>query len=91
MFSTFLKLSNALYFIRNAKNLKSLYYSLFHCLVIYAIQIWSCTARSNFKDIVIKQKKAVRIVADAAFNAHAEPLFKKLYILPSKNLILFFN
>jgi hypothetical protein len=91
------KLSNALYFIRNAKSLlsikalKSLYYSLFHCHVIYAIQIWSCTAESNFKDIVTKQKKAIRIVADAAYNAHTEPLFKKLNILPIKDLILFFK
>jgi hypothetical protein len=91
------KLSTALYFIRNAKNvlstksLKALYYSLFHCHVIYAMQIWSCTAESNFKEIVIKQKKIIRIVADAPYNAHSEPLFKKLNVLPVKDLILFFK
>jgi hypothetical protein len=55
------------------------------------MQILSCTAESNFKEIVIKQKKIIRIVADAPYNAHSEPLFKKLNVLPVKDLILFFK
>jgi hypothetical protein len=91
------KLSNALYFMRNAKNLlsskalKSLYYSLFHCHVIYAIHIWSCSAESNFKEILIKQKQALRIISGAQYNAHTEPLFKMQNILPINDLILFFK
>jgi hypothetical protein len=89
------KLSNALYFMLSAKNLlsekalKSLYYSLFHCHVIYAIQIWSCSAESNYKEIVTKQKMAIRIILNASYNAHSELLFKKLNILPIKDLIYF--
>jgi hypothetical protein len=60
------------------KALKSLYYSLFHCHVIYAIHIWSCSAESNFNEIVKKQKSAVRVISSAAYNAHTEPLFLKL-------------
>jgi hypothetical protein len=55
------------------------------------MQIWSCTAESNFKEIEIKQKKIIRIVTDAPYNAHTEPLFKKLNVLPLKDLILFFK
>ena len=35
------------------------------------------------------QKNAIRIVAGKAFNAHTEPLFKKLQILPLPDLITF--
>jgi hypothetical protein len=71
--------------------LKSLYYSLFHCHVIYGIQIWSYSAESNFNDIVTKQKMAIRIISNASYNAHSEPLFKKSNIFPIKDLIYFFK
>ena len=35
------------------------------------------------------QKNAIRIVAGKAYNAHTEPLFKKLQILPLPDLITF--
>ena len=35
------------------------------------------------------QKNAIRIVAGKAFNAHTEPLFKKLQIMPLPDLITF--
>jgi Reverse transcriptase (RNA-dependent DNA polymerase)/Endonuclease/Exonuclease/phosphatase family len=91
------KLSSALYFIRSAKHfltqksLKALYYSLFHCHIIYAIHIWSCSAESNYKDLVLKQKNAIRLICAAPYNAHTEPLFKKQGILPLKDLILYFK
>jgi hypothetical protein len=56
------KLSNALFHLRSAKKifsqkaLTSLYYSLVHSHLIYAIQIWSCTAPSNLKELVKKTK-----------------------------------
>ena len=35
------------------------------------------------------QKSAVRIILDAPYNSHTEPLFKKLQILPLPDLITF--
>ena len=35
------------------------------------------------------QKTAIRIISGAAYNAHTEPLFKKLEILPLPDLVLF--
>ena len=46
------KLSTALYFMRKARNilneraLKFIYYSTFHCHLIYAIQLWICCSES---------------------------------------------
>jgi hypothetical protein len=91
------KVSKSLYFIRSAKNilsekaLKSLYYSLVHCHLVYGIHIWSCTNNSNFKNLEIKQKAAVRIITNSNYNAHTEPIFKKTNILPLHFLAQYFK
>ena len=78
------KVSKAMFFLRSAKNLvsaqtlKTIYYAIVHPHFIYCIQIWSCTNSSNLKTLVLKQKIAIRIINEANFNAHTEPLFKKI-------------
>ena len=91
------KLSRALYILRTVKNLltphtlKSLYYTLFHCHLIYAMPIWTICNLQLQKDLHIKQKMALRTIAGLKYNDHTEPTFKKLEILPFPNLIEFFN
>jgi hypothetical protein len=91
------KISSALFFMRRAKNLlseralKFIYYSLFHSQLIYANQLWSCCQESLLKPLITKQKMAIRIVANAKYNSHTEPLFKKLNILPFNNLCEYFK
>jgi hypothetical protein len=91
------KLSKSLYALRSTKNFLSekalcqLYFTMIHSHLIYAIQIWTCTSPSNFSEIEKIQKKAIRIVKQAKYNAHTEPLFKKLNILPFKDLVTFFK
>jgi hypothetical protein len=91
------KLSNALFSLRRAKNLlpanslKTLYYSLFHCHLVYAIEIWSSAPQSSLSHLFTKQKAAIRIITNSAYNAHTEPLFKSLSILPLTSLILVLN
>ena len=75
------KLSKALYTlcmaknILSSKNLKLIYYSTFHCHLIYAIQIWSCCPTANINELFKLQKTAVRTHCNAKYNAHTEPLF----------------
>ena len=91
------KISKSLYYLRSAKNflnqrsLKFIYYATFHAHLIYAIQIWSCTYESNIKSLFTKQKYAIRIISNARYNAHTEPLFKNLKILPLPSLCEFFK
>ena len=91
------KLSRALYILRSVKNilshdaLRTIYFSVFHCHIIYAIQLWSCTSQSFLNEIFIKQKQAVRLINGASYNAHTEPLFKKSGILPLAELSLYFK
>jgi hypothetical protein len=87
------KLSRAFFFLRKSKHfltpsaMKSLYFSLIHCHLTYALPIWSSTLSSAFKPIVTKQKIAVRLITNSPYNAHTEPLFKSLKILPLNYLI----
>ena len=82
------KISRALFTLRRAKHflpensLKTLYYSLVHCHLVYAVEIWSCTSQSNLKPLILKQKEAIRIITNSSYNAHTEHLFKALEILP---------
>ena len=91
------KLSNALFSLRRVSNLlppstlKTLYYSLFHCHLIYAVEIWSSVAPSLLKPLLTKQKAAIRIISLKPYNAHTEPLFKSLSILPLPQLADYFK
>ena len=71
------KLSKALcIYVRSTKNVlpqrarKAVYYTLFHCHLIYCLPIWSSTSSSNINTVSILQKKAVRIVASENYNVH---------------------
>ena len=87
------KLSKALYMLRSTKNVlplkarKAVYYTLFHCHLIYCLPIWSCTSSANINTMSILQKKAVRIVAAENYNAHTQPIFKSQKILPFDKFI----
>ena len=89
------KLSRALYTLQSVKNtinkkgLFLLYNSIFHCHLLYAIQIWSCSRSGPVNEIYKMQKAAIRIIAGKSYNAHTEPLFKELQILPLPVLISF--
>jgi len=91
------KISKMLYFYRQAKNVltarakRFLYFSSIHSHLIFAIHIWSCTTESSLNPLIIKQKMAIRILNDASYNAHTEPLFKSCGILPLKQLCDYFK
>ncbi len=82
------KISKVLYFYRQAKNVltfkakRFLYFSSIHSNLIFAIHIWSCTTETSLNPLIIKHKMAIRILNDATYNAHTEPLFKSCGILP---------
>ena len=71
--------------------LSAIYYALIHCHLVYANIIWSSTKESFYKCIFLKQKSAIMIISSAPYNAHTEPLFKQLNVLPLPKLCLFFK
>ena len=82
------KLAQSLYIINASKNLlsksclKLLYYSLIYSGLNYGTMLWGTTYDYNLKDLQIKQNNCVRIIEKAKSRATADPLFKKLHILP---------
>jgi hypothetical protein len=87
------KISQALFTLRTVKNmlpkqaLRTLYFSLIHCHLVYAAEIWGSTNSSFLNVIFLKQKAALRIVCGERYNAHTEHLFKQLGILKFSDLI----
>ena len=82
------KISKSLFVIKSAKNilnqnsLKTLYYAMVHCHLQYCVEIWSCCNPSLLNPLILQQKKAIRIINNAKYNAHTAPLFKYSRILP---------
>jgi hypothetical protein len=91
------KIVRSLFILRSVRNIISensltqLYYTLIHCHLIYAIQIWSSTKLSFYGELFKLQKASIRIITNSKYNAHTEPLFKKCNILPLPDLINFFK
>ena len=89
------KLSKSLYALRTVKNILNqnslllLYNSIFHCHLLYAVHIWSCSSSGPINDLFKLQKAAIRIISKTSYNSHTEPLLKKLEILPLPDLISF--
>jgi hypothetical protein len=88
------KLNNSIYCINRAKNflsknaLRSLYYALIHPHLLYCINVYSCTNKSNLKRLTILQKKAIRTINLSPAYAHTKPLFTASKILPLDLLIV---
>ena len=91
------KTSKSLFFFRAAKHvlsqkaLRAVYFAIIHAHFIYGIQIWSCAGQGNLEPLYLKQKNAIRILNNAKYNSHTEPLFKNSNILPLFMLIDFFK
>jgi hypothetical protein len=91
------KIAKSLYIMRRAKNfltpqaMKALYYSLIHSHLTYCTHIWSCAPPSVINILATKQKAAIRLIHNSAYNAHTESLFKSSAILPLNKLIEFFR
>jgi hypothetical protein len=87
------KVSYALFSLRAVKNflprntMLTLYYALVHCHFNYASEIWCSAPQSCINKLYLLQKKAVRLICDEKYNAHSEPLFKKLEILKITDMI----
>ena len=64
-----------------SETLKSIYYSLFHSHLIYGLPVWGLAATSLTNKIFMLQKRAIRIVSNADYEAPSDPLFKSNKIL----------
>ena len=78
------KISNGSYAINKSKwllsleNLKLLYYSLVHSHLNYGTILWGAAYRYRLNKLEKLQKICIRNVCNVTYNAHTDPLFRKL-------------
>ena len=60
--------------------MKTLYYSLIHSHLSYGTLIWGSAFQYRLRQLEVIQKKAVRNICNAVYNAHTGPLFKQLNV-----------
>lgn len=87
------RLSKAIYLFRRLKDivtcdfLRSAYFAFFQSIISYGLVLWGNSSR--IEDILILQKKVVRVMANSDRLAHCKPLFVDLKILTVINLYIF--
>lgn len=86
------KLSRVLYLLYkikpfiNADYLRNIYFGLFQCHIIYGLMLWGHAP--HVSDILLLQKKAIRIISGAGPMDHCKPLFREKKILTIFNLYI---
>ena len=69
--------------------LRQVYFTLINCHVNYCIEAWGTAYSSTLHPLIVLQKKAIRIMTFADYNAHTKELFKILDILPIDKLVFY--
>ena len=57
-----------------------MYNSLIHSHLLYCIEIWGTAYKTSLQPLYLLQKRAVRLICNAGYRDHSEPLFKRLGI-----------
>ena len=90
------KLSSSLYAIRQSRQLLTsdhllmLYNTLIYPYLTYGVLLWGSTHQTYIHYIVTIQKKAVRAIAHAPYNAHTHHLFQRFKILKFQDIYRFY-
>ena len=81
------RISRALYALNKAKHslqttqLRMLYHSIVYPHLTYGITLWGSAHETHKSKLILTQKKIIRIINGSKYDAHSEPIFKKLNIL----------
>ena len=68
--------------------MKILYYSLIHSYFFYGVLVWENARKSTIHSSILLQKRAMRIINNAKYNSHTDPLYKFCGILKLEDLYL---
>ena len=71
-----------------AKIRKTIYNSLVKSHLEYSIIAWGSAKCEGMNRLLLKQKQAVRYVANAKYNAHVDPLLEKYDLLKLEDILL---
>ena len=88
------KITNTLFVMNKVKHLiprhslETVYYALIQPYITYGILAWGHRINNDNNQILLKQKRAMRIIYKLPYNSHTDPLFKKSKILKAKDLYI---
>jgi hypothetical protein len=86
------KVSRTLFFIKQVKNIlprnsmRTLYFALVHSHFTYGLLAWGNASKAALHRSIILQKRALRIINNANYNGHTDPLFKASRVLKLNDL-----
>ena len=89
------KISRALFMLKQVKHvlplksLRTLYFALIHPHITYGILAWGSAVPSILKKSISLQKRAMRVIHNAGYKSHTEPLFKISNILKLQDQVEF--
>jgi len=69
------------------KNKLGVYHALVSSHLNYGISVWGDPKTNYIKKIETIQRKATRSIVNGKYNAHINPIFKKLKILKIKDMV----
>lgn len=87
------RLSRVIYLLRKLKDcvpdnyVKSAYFAFFQSIISYGILLWGNS--SHIQELLILQKKVIRVITDSDKHEHCKPLFVKLGFLTVVNLYIY--
>ena len=64
-----------------------IYNSLILPYITYCIDIWGNTYKSRIRDLILLQKRAVRIIDNAGYRDHTTSIFRKYKLLKLEDII----
>ena len=67
----------------------SYYYGMMYPYISYSIVVWGSTYKSHLQPLILQQKRIVRMIADAGFRDHCDPLLKRLGLLSVMDVFKF--
>ena len=83
------KSTGILYKIKHLLPLKvrlDYYYAFIYPYLSYCVIVWGGTYPSHLNNLIIQQKKIIRIISDAPYLSHSSPLFHNLKILKFEDI-----
>ena len=75
----------------SSETLRNIYFAIFHSILTYGAQIWGQTTNKNIKRVILIQKKALRIINFADFNAPTSKLFSDSKVVKFKDHVTIQN
>ena len=66
--------------------LKTIYITLIQSHLSYGISVWGAANYTNLKNVIILQKRAIRLVNNSNYLDHTDPIFQSLNLLKIQDL-----